>query len=66
MLALSIRCSSHPFWVDLFKPRSWMQALTERAWKDLLQLYGDGDTGLQYLQGLCLLAQVDFAGTPKP
>ncbi|TVY91264.1 hypothetical protein LAWI1_G004693 [Lachnellula willkommii] len=61
MLALSIRCSSHPFWTDTPKRRSWLQHLTDRAWKDLLQLYGDGDTGLEYLQGLCLLAQVDFA-----
>ncbi|TVY28676.1 hypothetical protein LHYA1_G002410 [Lachnellula hyalina] len=61
MLALSIRCSSHPFWTDPSKLNSWLQYLTDRAWKDLLQLYGDGDTGLQYLQGLCLLAQVDFA-----
>lgn len=62
MLALSIRCSSHPFWTDTPNLRSWLQHLTDRAWKDLLQLYGDGDTGLEYLQGLCLLAQVDFAG----
>ena len=65
MLALSIRCSSHPFWTDPSKLNSWLQYLTDRAWKDLLQLYGDGDTGLQYLQGLCLLAQVDFAGMCK-
>ncbi|TVY32428.1 hypothetical protein LOCC1_G008036 [Lachnellula occidentalis] len=61
MLALSIRCSLHPFWTDPSNVTSWLQHLTDRAWKDLLQLYGDGDTGLQYLQGLCLLAQVDFA-----
>ena len=65
MLALSIRCSSHPFWADQSKLNSWQQALTEKAWKDLLQLYGDGETGLQYLQGLCLLVQVDFAGMSK-
>ncbi len=63
MLALSIRCSSHPFWTDRPKVQSWMNILTEKSWRDLLYLYGEGDTSLQYLQGLCLLAQVDFAGT---
>ncbi|PVH75482.1 hypothetical protein DL98DRAFT_593093 [Cadophora sp. DSE1049] len=61
MLALSIRCSSHKFWTDQRKVNDWIRALTERSWHDLLQRYGEGDTSLEYLQGLCLLAQVDFA-----
>lgn len=62
MLALSIRCSSHKFWTTEEKINDWICALTERSWHDLLQRYGEGDTSLAYLQGLCLLAQVDFAG----
>lgn len=62
MLALSIRCSTHPFWVDREKSKSWIQSLTGKSWNDLLHMYGEGHTGLHYLQGLCLLAQVDFAG----
>lgn len=42
--------------------KDWIRVLTERSWHDLLQRYGEGDTSLAYLQGLCLLAQVDFAG----
>ncbi|CZR52279.1 uncharacterized protein PAC_02156 [Phialocephala subalpina] len=61
MLALSIRCSSHPFWADREKSKSWIRSLTVKSWQDLLQMYGEGHTGLHYLQGLCLLAQVDFA-----
>ncbi|KAI6711761.1 C6 transcription factor [Diplocarpon mali] len=62
MLALSIRCSSHPFWSDRSKLNNWIGALTEKSWKELVNLYSEGDTSLPYLQGLCLLAQVDFAG----
>lgn len=62
MLALTIRCSSHPFWADREKSKFWIDSLTEKSWRDLLQMYGEGHTGLQYLQALCLLAQVDFAG----
>lgn len=62
MLALSIRCSSHPFWKEQPKLNAWIRALTEKSWQDLLDLYGKEDIGLHYLQGLCLLAQVDFAG----
>lgn len=62
MLALSIRCSSHEFWATQKKVNDWIRALTERSWHDLLNRYGEGDTSLEYLQGLCLLAQVDFAG----
>ncbi|PBP16908.1 hypothetical protein BUE80_DR012383 [Diplocarpon rosae] len=61
MLALSIRCSSHPFWSDQSKLNDWIGALTEKSWKELVNLYAEGDTSLPYLQGLCLLAQVDFA-----
>ncbi len=62
MLALAIRCSSHPYWADREKSKRWMQSLTKKSWHDLLHMYGEGHTGLHYLQGLCLLAQVDFAG----
>ncbi|KAE8453273.1 hypothetical protein EG329_011340 [Mollisiaceae sp. DMI_Dod_QoI] len=61
MLALAIRCSSHPYWADREKSKRWMQSLTKKSWHDLLHMYGEGHTGLHYLQGLCLLAQVDFA-----
>jgi hypothetical protein len=62
MLALSIRCSSHPFWSDKAALRNAIISLSERSWHHLTQLYGEGATDLEYLQGLCLLAQVDFAG----
>jgi hypothetical protein len=62
MLALSIRCSLHPFWTSKSVLQSATQALSERSWQQLLRLYGEGATDLEYLQGLCLLAQVDFAG----
>ncbi|PBP20744.1 hypothetical protein BUE80_DR008302 [Diplocarpon rosae] len=61
MLALSIRCSSHPFWSDQSKLSNWIGTLTEKSWKEMINLYAEGDTSLPYLQGLCLLAQVDFA-----
>ncbi|EKD18948.1 hypothetical protein MBM_03190 [Drepanopeziza brunnea f. sp. 'multigermtubi' MB_m1] len=61
MLALSIRCSSHPFWSDQSKLNDCIRALTDDSWKKLVNLYSRGDTSLPYLQGLCLLAQVDFA-----
>ncbi|KAK0103520.1 hypothetical protein ONS95_005541 [Cadophora gregata] len=61
MLALSIRCSSHEFWEDQSKINDWIRALSDWSWYNLLQRYGEGDTSLEYLQGLCLLAQVDFA-----
>ncbi|CZT46060.1 uncharacterized protein RSE6_06438 [Rhynchosporium secalis] len=61
MLALSIRCSTHQYWADERNLHEWNRALTEKAWQDLLHRYGEGDTSLEYLQGLCLLAQVDFA-----
>ncbi|KAG4434835.1 hypothetical protein IFR05_009674 [Cadophora sp. M221] len=61
MLALSFRCSSHNFWADQQKTNDWIRALTEISWRDLMHRYGEGDTSLEYLQGLCLLAQVDFA-----
>ncbi|KAI9054442.1 hypothetical protein LZ554_001604 [Drepanopeziza brunnea f. sp. 'monogermtubi'] len=61
MLALSIRCSSHPFWSDQSKLNHCIRALTDDSWKKLVNLYSQGDTSLPYLQGLCLLAQVDFA-----
>lgn len=62
MLALSIRCSTHPFWSDQSKVNIWIRTLTEKSWRDLVYSYSEGDTSLSYLQGLCLLAQVDFAG----
>ncbi|KAG0648866.1 putative transcriptional regulatory [Hyphodiscus hymeniophilus] len=61
MLALSIRCSSHHFWSKDSVLRNAIQALSESSWKHLIGLYGEGATDLEYLQGLCLLAQVDFA-----
>ena len=63
MLALSIRCSRNPFWSNGSILQSATRSLSERSWQHLLRLYGDGATDLEYLQGLCLLAQVDFAGT---
>jgi hypothetical protein len=65
MLALSIRCSSHPFWKDQPRLTKCINDLTEKSWRDLLHMYGEGDVGLHYLQGVCLLAQVDFAGAFK-
>ena len=62
MLALSIRCSSHPFWSNESVLRSAIDSLSKRSWQHLLQFYDQGATDLEYLQGLCLLAQVDFAG----
>jgi hypothetical protein len=62
MMALAIRCSSHVYWKDPLLVRKWIQTLTEKSWQELLLMYGEGNTGLKYLQGLCLLAQVDFSG----
>jgi hypothetical protein len=62
MLALSIRCSQQPFWSNESVLGLATRSLSERSWQHLLQLYGQGATDLEYLQGLCLLAQVDFAG----
>jgi hypothetical protein len=66
MMALSIRCSSHPSWSIESNLKSATSALSERSWQHLLRLYGEGTTDLEYLQGLCLLAQVDFAGMELP
>lgn len=60
MLALAIRCSNHAFWEDPKVVRTWIQNLAEESWKELTQIYGAGNTGLTYLQALCLQAQVDF------
>ncbi len=62
MLALTIRCSSHPFWSNESVLQNAVASLSDRSWQHLLQLFGQGATDLEYLQGLCLLAQVDFAG----
>jgi len=62
MLALAIRCSSHSYWKDPLLVRKWIHNLTEKSWQELLLMYGEGNTSLKYLQGLCLLAQVDFSG----
>lgn len=62
MLALSIRCSSHPFWSNESILQSTIGSLSERSWQDLLRHYGEGATDLEYLQAICLLAQVDFSG----
>lgn len=66
MLALSIRCSSHLFWCNDSVLQNATRALSERSWQYLLRLYGEGAADLEYLQGLCLLAQVDFAGMESP
>jgi hypothetical protein len=63
MLSLSIRCSSHPFWADRSTLNRWIDGLTEKSWRELLRMYGESNTNLEYLQGLCLLSQVDFAGS---
>ena len=62
MLALSIRCSRQLFWSNKSVLGHATRSLSERSWQHLLQLYSQGATDLEYLQGLCLLAQVDFAG----
>ncbi|KAL6709243.1 hypothetical protein ACN47E_001650 [Coniothyrium glycines] len=59
MLALSIHSSQYKFAKDRIDRRGWLESITKHAWTLLSQAYYDADLGDDYLQGLCLLAQVD-------
>lgn len=66
MLALSLRTSSHPFVESRELQQKLVRNLSEAAWQLLTQAYSKMDIGISYFQGLCLLAQVDFAGEQLP
>lgn len=63
MLALSLRVSQHPFLSDRKRSREIINGLTDAAWNLLVAAYASMEVDELYFQGLCLLAQVDFAGT---
>jgi len=65
MLALSIRCSKHDYWSNRSKMFQTSYMAAEHTWNILQELYWRSKTSLSYLQGLCLLAQVDFASKPS-
>ncbi|KAK2594973.1 hypothetical protein QQS21_007331 [Conoideocrella luteorostrata] len=66
MLALTLRTAKHPF-LELLGPGGERQRdfilsdLSEAAWRLVTQAYASMDVDVHYFQGLCLLAQVDFA-----
>lgn len=62
MLALTIRVSGHEFFAGPSVRANWTETFTSKAWDLLSDMYKAERLGLSFLQGICLLAQADFAG----
>ncbi len=61
MLAVSLRTCRHPFLRDKKTMVETLDILAAAAWDLLATAYARFEFDLSYFQGLCLLAQVDFA-----
>ena len=62
MLALSLRTSQHPLAGNRERLAKTVNDLSESAWELLMKAYSRMEVDVHYFQGLCLQAQVDFAG----
>ncbi|KAH8884069.1 hypothetical protein GQ53DRAFT_846430 [Thozetella sp. PMI_491] len=61
MLTLSLRASTDPLFYDRKARAEMLGLLSNIAWGLLTKAYSSSEFGLSYFQGLCLLAQSDFA-----
>lgn len=62
LLALSLRSSQSTSLGDRQRKREWLDTIAQHSWNLLTKAYCTFDLDDTYLQGLCLLAQVDAGG----